>query len=104
MSAGQLTQGTRLPDAEFGTPGPGWDAWQNGSCAAGSYMKVAHDKHGCGSKPWWFIVDPRGDVGRIETHTVTEHEDGSVTVSPSIAPYEAGGWHGYLEHGVWREC
>lgn len=39
--------------------------------------------------------------GALRTHTVTEHEDGTITVSPSIfdAP---DGWHGFLERGVWR--
>jgi hypothetical protein len=40
-------------------------------------------------------------------HTFTVHEDGTLTVSPSILvrPYhDSPGWHGYLEHGVWREC
>ncbi len=103
MATGDLTQGVRLPDADFGKPGPGWDAWSNGSCAAGAYMKVNHDHEG-NHPPWWFIVDPRGEIGRIETHTVVEHEDGTVTVSPSIAPRPGtDGWHGYLERGIWRE-
>lgn len=39
-------------------------------------------------------------------HKVTEHEDGTITVSPSIliATHDRGSWHGYLERGVWREC
>ena len=39
-------------------------------------------------------------------HTVTEHEDGTITVSPSIGIHYGDGkfYHGYLEHGVWREC
>ena len=110
MSAGDVTPGTRLPDAVFGKPGPGWDAFENKpianvagtpsgrTCAPGSYMKVDYD-----GKDELYIVDPRGEIGRISTHTITWHEDGTVTVSPSIAPYEPGGWHGYLEHGIWRE-
>jgi hypothetical protein len=43
--------------------------------------------------------------------SVEEHEDGTITTSPSIlskGPVTFGGaeyaeWHGYLEHGVWRE-
>jgi len=51
---------------------------------------------------WWWIKDPTGYVGNLspELHTVVEHEDGTITVSPSIlAPH----WHGFLEHGVWRQ-
>jgi hypothetical protein len=33
--------------------------------------------------------------------TVTEHDDGTITVQPSILDGDSG-WHGYLEHGVWR--
>ena len=36
----------------------------------------------------------------------TEHDDGTITVSPSIlmtSDNPAGAWHGYLERGVWQE-
>ena len=50
----------------------------------------------------WMLL-PSGVQGRIDTDgwTITEHDDGTVTVSPSIhdAP---DGWHGFLERGVWR--
>jgi hypothetical protein len=41
-------------------------------------------------------------------HTFEEHDDGTLTISPSIgdtagASTESDGWHGYLEHGVWRQ-
>jgi hypothetical protein len=51
----------------------------------------------------WYVRPPRGHGGHLDGHTVTEHEDGTITVSPSILDPEPGGWHGYLEHGVWRE-
>lgn len=54
----------------------------------------------------WFCCPPRGAVGSLADHTVTEHEDGTITVSPSIlmpSTTEHGNWHGYLEHGIWRE-
>lgn len=37
----------------------------------------------------------------------TEHEDGSLTTTPSINLHETPvntPWHGYLDHGVMREC
>lgn len=51
---------------------------------------------------------PESCQGNLQEHDVTEHEDGTITVSPSILirttwagePVE---WHGYLERGVWRE-
>jgi len=45
-------------------------------------------------------------------HDVTEHDDGTITVSPSIlvsAPWGPSQtvfefFHGYLERGIWRVC
>ncbi len=54
-----------------------------------------------------FLVNtPNGHVGDVSRHKVTEHEDGTITVEPSILVSDASGqrWHGYLEHGVWREA
>jgi hypothetical protein len=51
----------------------------------------------------WCIRDPQGDVGQLGKHEVTEHEDGTITVSPSILNPGQGGWHGFLERGVWRQ-
>jgi hypothetical protein len=44
--------------------------------------------------------------GNLARHTVVEHEDGTITVSPSILirTHDKGDWHGFLERGVWREC
>ena len=50
----------------------------------------------------WYIRDPNGRVGRLEDHTVVEHGDGTITVSPSILDASLGGWHGFLERGEWR--
>jgi hypothetical protein len=117
-------RGRRLPDAVFGEPGPGWDAWKDSQ--PGDYMKVDHD-----GKPWWYIRDPWGRVGRLTTHTIQEHEDGTITVAPSIYDKDGGsltqeeivqlrerypdiptiapglgndGWHGWLERGIWRSA
>lgn len=86
-------QGRRLPDQTWGEEGD----WRDSQ--PGDYMKVI--RRG-GQQPWWFIRDPDNHVGRLsDGHQVTEHEDGTITVSPSI--YDApDGWHGWLEHGVWR--
>lgn len=43
----------------------------------------------------------------IAKHAVVEHEDGTITVSPSILISDNGWhptWHGFLEHGIWRTC
>lgn len=65
-----------------------------------------------GRKPdgsWW-VKPPEKEgfycgVGSLGKHQVTEHEDGTITVSPSILVYghHDKTWHGYLEKGVWRE-
>ena len=64
---------------------------------------------------------PRDDDGflltaDVSTWSVTEHEDGTITVNPSIfwgrggypnSPPEWAAkhtWHGWLEHGEWREA
>lgn len=59
----------------------------------------------------WYACTPNGHYGDLANHEVTEHADGTITVSPSIlvSGYdndlrEKTMWHGYLEHGVWREA
>lgn len=53
----------------------------------------------------WYCCTPNGHVGNLQGHDVTEHDDGTITVSPSILVSDDTGelWHGYLEHGVWRQ-
>jgi len=52
----------------------------------------------------WHLVAPDGRIGAIRngSHTWVEDPDGAVTFSPSLVM--PSGWHGFLEHGVWREC
>lgn len=59
----------------------------------------------------WFCCSPNGHTGNLCNHTVIEHEDGTITVSPSILIQvsDSNGnktelWHGFLERGVWRSC
>lgn len=43
---------------------------------------------------------------RLEGWEVEEHEDGTVSVSPSIQDIPTDGsvgWHGFLKRGVWSE-
>lgn len=53
----------------------------------------------------WCCRAPNGLGGNLASHTVEEHDDGMITVSPSIQITRPpdGAWHGFLEHGVWRE-
>ena len=53
----------------------------------------------------WFACTPNGLTARLYAHQVIEHDNGIITVSPSIfvKKYNGQEWHGYLERGVWRE-
>ncbi len=51
---------------------------------------------------FWYVRPPGCHMGSIRNHEVTEHEDGTITVSPSILIQGEANWHGFLEKGVWR--
>jgi hypothetical protein len=69
----------------------------------GDYVKIGDS---------WLICVPNGLHGTINNKiwNITEHEDGTITISPSILisidvpDTEKLSWHGYLEKGIWREC
>jgi len=53
----------------------------------------------------WEICSPTGARCSLGPHKITEHDDGTITASPSILTTErehGKAWHGYLEHGQWR--
>lgn len=67
----------------------------------GEYGKVEGVWHCCAPRE---TADRFGFVGNLSAHKVIEHEDGTITVSPSIKITRHDGvWHGWLERGVWRE-
>lgn len=47
---------------------------------------------------WWAMAN-------LSKHRVTEHEDGTITVTPSIEVTGGEGerWHGFLQRGQWTE-
>lgn len=53
---------------------------------------------------WWLYI-PLCGAGVLKNHTVQEHDDGTITVSPSIVMtgHLNNIRHGFLERGVWRE-
>lgn len=54
---------------------------------------------------WYCCVPAPGfGTGGLSKHTIVEHEDGTITVSPSILStgHDGKQWHGYLERGIWR--
>lgn len=59
----------------------------------------------------YMICAPDGSMGNLVRHTIREEDDGTISVRPgdgssnSILCHTSGenaGWHGYIEHGVWR--
>lgn len=53
--------------------------------------------------PQWYANTPDGMAANLAKHEVVEHEDGTITVSPSIlvARGEEREFHGFLRSGVW---
>ncbi len=69
----------------------------------GEYGRHPSDGH-------WYACAPDTDLlGNLGAHKVVEHDDGTITVSPSIlvegvdALGSPMSWHGFLEKGVWRK-
>jgi hypothetical protein len=97
--------GTRLGDGDF----------LRYELKAGEYGRVL-----CDGEWVWVACTPNGMIGDFSAHEVIEHDDGTITVAPSIevsggAHAEAaaseiqiedgeGYWHGFLENGAWRRC
>lgn len=65
---------------------------------SGQYGKWSHDGN-------WYGVPPETELlAGFAKHRVVEHDDGTITVSPSImvSQGQPDQWHGFLERGVWR--
>ncbi len=57
----------------------------------------------------WLLYLPNCGVGNLSNHQVTEHEDGTISVTPSIrvTGHDHGSQvirHGNLTRGVWVEA
>lgn len=57
----------------------------------------------------WYLYLPGCGLGNLANHEIQEHEDGTISVNPSIlvTGHEDGQpaqKHGYLTRGVWRDC
>lgn len=70
-------------------------------------MRLEEGGYAKASDGEWFVRPPGTRMGAsIVNHDVVEHDNETITVSPSIAystPDRDDYWHGYLEHGVWRQ-
>ncbi|HEX6985598.1 MAG TPA: hypothetical protein VF170_09485 [Planctomycetaceae bacterium] len=52
----------------------------------------------------WMVRTPNGHLGDLSAHDVTENDDGTITVSPSIlisSPQQGDLYHGFLRYGEW---
>lgn len=92
MSAGDRTPGKRV-ESPFAADGGLIADWPK----PGDFY--FYPQHG------WCGVTPNGHQCGLVKHDVVEHDDGTITVSPSIFVNEGrpNAWHGYLEAGVWKE-
>ena len=57
----------------------------------------------------WMLYLPNCGAGGLQNHKVEEHEDGTITVTPSILMYghqkgQKTQRHGFLTRGIWNEC
>ena len=87
MAAGDKTQGTRVEIQD-------------------GYHVLKRGEYGKAADGIWYARAPGGQLGNLSAHEVTAHPDGTISVQPSIqidARTVERSWHGYLEHGVWRE-
>lgn len=56
------------------------------------------------SDGFFMIYIPKIGVGQLKKHEVEEHEDGTVSVSPSIVLSNGHiSRHGLLKRGIWEE-
>ena len=76
------------------------DPWKVSDLQPGDYARA-------GDGTWWICLPGNGERGTLREHQITEHEDGTITVNPSIlfdpTPF-AFGWHGHLVRGMWTEA
>jgi hypothetical protein len=90
-------KGRRLSDADY---------LPRAEAQPGDYWKNPEDG-------FWVLIAPNGISGRLnpKIHTITQHDDGTITVTPSIVFDKSNPqpqdhlsyWHGHLERGVWRQ-
>lgn len=67
------------------------------------HLLLSEGDYGKDSEGLWFCRPPGCHMGCLAKHNVIEHEDGTISVSPSILLDDGEHkWHGYLEKGIWR--
>lgn len=87
---------------------PDKDGWLNPQTInqPGRYGRATHPSTMGKRTGWWEVTTPDGRVGSLspDIHKVVEHEDGTITVTPSLdmSVRVPGGWHGWLTKGYFR--
>jgi hypothetical protein len=91
----KTTKGTRMTVLPNGFLSP------DTLTSASSYGRAKVAKYAHTPACWWQIRAPDGSGCSLNpaVHTVTEHEDGTITVMPSIV---TDTWHGWLTKGEFR--
>lgn len=73
----------------------------------GGFQLLNPGEYGKWNDGTWYACTPNGHGANLARHEVVEHEDGTITVTPSILVTrhrDEPVWHGYLTKGEWREC
>jgi hypothetical protein len=87
---------------------PDADGWFRANLEPGDYGRSTLRELEGRPAGWWQVCAPDGSQGSLSPsiHTVIEHEDGTITVSPSLdfSKRKSGAWHGWLRAGVWTSC
>jgi hypothetical protein len=75
---------------------------------ANGALALAEGDYGQDNAGKWNVRPPGGHMGVLTEHEVTEHRDGTISVSPSILREPdglgRGGYHGFLKRGEWSQC
>ena len=94
-------KGRRLPDSLDGTI-PALEHGDYVQIVGGTWYDERRRQFP--DKPIWICCAPNGHMCSLNAlHGFTEHEDGTLTVTPSILISDHTGpvWHGYLRNGEW---
>lgn len=73
----------------------------------GGFQLLKPGEYGQWTDGTWYAHTPNDHGANLSHHDVVEHEDGTISVTPSILvsnTHDDQLWHGYLTHGVWHEC
>jgi hypothetical protein len=73
----------------------------------GGFQSLSPGEYGKWADGEWYAETPNGHGANISGHVITEHEDGTITVTPSIAVSTSLNgkkvevFHGWLIRGEW---